>query len=220
MARRVTSPHLCQATHRHDPDRPRHAADGLNLCPGCRTALARHVRDLPELHADVLAQLPTGGTATGPAVSGSRTPPLPYNTRAGDWLGQCRHDLLWITSLVAAERGIGGPPPNPGAQCAWLERHLDWLAAHPDAGPFKDVFAELVGRAYSVIDPARLPLVLPVRCIEVVDEQPCGGVLRATVRRDDDPTPSIIWCDSCDLELDTTQWHRYGRRLTRGRMAG
>lgn len=210
---------LCQATHRHEPDRPRHAADGLNLCPGCRAALARHVRDLPELHADVLAQLPTGGTSTGPAVSGSRTPPLPYNTRAGDWLGQARHDLRWITSLVSAERGISGPPPNPGAQCVWLERHLDWLAAHGDAGPFKDTFAEFVGRAYSIIDPARLPLVLGP-CIETIDGEPCGGTVKVTVRRDGDPTPSEMYCDTCDLSLDTTQWHRYGRRYQRGRMAG
>ncbi|YCK35157.1 hypothetical protein ACNF49_14040 [Actinomadura sp. ATCC 39365] len=220
MTRRPAQPVLCQARHRHEPDRPRAAADGLNLCPGCRIALGRHIRDLPELHADVLAQLPTGRDTAAPPVTGSRTPPLPYNTRAGDWLAQTRHDLRSITSLVSVERGIAGPPPNPGAQCAWLERHADWLAAHPNAGAFKDMFAEQVGRAYSIIDPARLPLVLPVRCIEPVDDEPCGGILRATVRRDDDPTPSVIWCDGCDLELDTTQWHRYGRRLQRGRMAG
>ncbi|UBU10015.1 hypothetical protein [Nonomuraea gerenzanensis] len=217
MARRVTSPALCQARHRDD--RPRHAADGLNLCPGCRSTLDRHLRDLPELHADVLAQLPTGGTSSGPTVSGSRTPPLPYNTRAGDWLGQLRHDLLWLTSLVASSRGISGPPPNPAAQCAWLARHAEWLSAQPDAGAYKDVLSELIGRAYSVIDPGRLPLVLGP-CIEQIDGEPCGGTVKVTVRRDGDPTPSVIWCDGCDLDLDTTQWHRYGRRYQRGRMAG
>jgi hypothetical protein len=84
---------------------------------------------------------------------------------------------------------------------------------------FKDVFAELVGRAYSVIDPARLPLVLGP-CIEQIDGEPCPGMVKVAVRRDGDPTPSVMWCDGCDLELDTTQWHRYGRRLQRGRMAG
>lgn len=220
MAGRVTSPALCQATHRHDPDRARHAADGLNLCPGCHAALGRNLHDLPELHADVLAQLPTGSISSGPAVSGTRTPPLPFNPRAGDLLAQMRHDLRWLTELVAIERGLTGPPPNPGAQCAWLERHADWLAAQPDAGAYKDTVSELVGRSYGVIDPGRLPLVLPVRCVELVDGEPCGGVLKATVRRDDDPTPSVIYCDMCPLQLDTTQWHRFGRRYLRERMAG
>ncbi|MGI5288047.1 hypothetical protein ACQEVF_32545 [Nonomuraea polychroma] len=218
---RRTDPALCQATHRHDPGRPREAADGLNLCAGCHAALGRHLHDLPDLHADVLAELPTAGDSAGPAVSGSRTPPLPFNPRAGDLLSQMRHDLARITSIVAIERGLIGPPPNPGAQCAWLERHTDWLAAHPDAGAFKDVFAELVGRAYNVIDPARLPLVIGP-CVEAVDGVPCDGMLFATVRRDGDPTPSVIYCDVCPLELDTTQWHRFGRRYLRARerMAG
>jgi hypothetical protein len=218
---RPAQPALCQATHRHDPDRPRHAADGINLCPGCRAALDRHLADLPGLHADVLAQLPASSDSAGPAVSGSRETPLPFNPRAGDLLGQMRHDLARITSIVAIERGLIGPPPNPGAQCAWLQPHLDWLAANPDAGAFKDVFAELVGRAYNVIDPARLPLLIGP-CVEVVAGTACDGMLFATVRRDGDPTPSEIYCDVCPLVLDTTQWHRFGRRYLRARdrMAG
>jgi hypothetical protein len=213
---------LCQAAHRTNPDRPRHADDGLNLCAGCRSALGRHLAALPALHKDVLDSLPSGGTADGPAVSGSRTPPLPYNPRAGDWLSQLAHDLAWIVGLVAAERGLkGAPGPNPEAQCAWLSRHADWLAARPEAGPIKDVLSELVGRGYSVLDPGRAPLTLG-SCIEVAEGVPCEGVVKATVRRDGDPEPSVIWCDTCPLVLDTTQWHRYGRRFLqqRERMAG
>ncbi|MEV0149083.1 MULTISPECIES: hypothetical protein [unclassified Nonomuraea] len=224
MTRRRTDTALCTATHRRDPDRPRPAADGLNLCAGCHAALGRHLSALPELHGDVLAELPATRDTAGPAVSGSRTPPLPYNPRAGDLLSQIRHDLRFVTELVAIERGLIGPPPNPGAQCAWLGRHVDWLAAHPDAGAVKDVLAELVGRAYNVIDPARLPLVIG-RCIEVLDLEAgvqCDGMLLATVRRDGDPRPSEIYCDMCELALDTTQWHRFGKRYlgARERMAG
>jgi hypothetical protein len=214
VARRSTIPALCQAAHRSNPDRPRNADDGLNLCAGCRSALTRHLQTLPALHKDVLDSLPSGGAADGLAVSGSRTPPLPYNPRAGDWLSQLRHDLAWIVSLVATERGLkSAPGPNPETQCAWLSRHADWLAARPEAGPIKDVLSELAGRGYSVLDPGRAPLTLGP-CIEVDDEgAPCDGVVKATVRRDGDPEPSVIWCDTCPLVLDTTQWHRYGRRF-------
>lgn len=219
MNRRHAEPALCTATHRHNPDRPRHAADGLNLCPGCWAALYRHLNALPHLHQDVLDSLPTSGSSDGPAVSGSRETPLPYNPRAGDWLSQLRHDLGWLTTLVAAQRGLGGPPPTPAEQCAWLLTHADWLAARDDAGPYKDTLGELVGRGYAVIDPGRQPLTIGP-CIEQLDDSLCDGTLRATVRRDGDPTPSVIYCDVCPLQLDTTQWHRFGRRYLRERMAG
>lgn len=220
MARRSTAPALCQAAHRSEPGRPRQAADGINLCPGCHTALGRNLAALPTLHVDVLDSLPVAGRTDGPAVSGSRTPPLPYNPRAGDWLSQLAHDLAWIVALVADRRGLKElPGPGPAAQCGWLKKHVNWLAAHPDAGVFKDVFSELVGRGYSVIDPSRLPLLIGP-CQELWEDMPCEGILRASVRRDGDPAPSEIWCDVCDLRLDTTQWHRFGRRYLRERMAG
>lgn len=220
MPRRSAAPALCTARHRRNPDQPRTAADGLNLCAGCHAALRRHLTDLPALHADVVDQMPARSDNVGPAVSGSRTTPLPYNPRAGDLLSQMRHDLGWLVALVATERGLAAAPgPNPAVQCAWLVRHVDWLAARPDAGAYKDMVAELVGRSYNVIDPARLPLVIGP-CIEVLDDGRCGGMLFASVRRDGDPRPSEIWCDGCEVLLDTTQWHRFGRRYLRERMAG
>ncbi|MGI5268842.1 hypothetical protein ACQEUU_06805 [Nonomuraea sp. CA-218870] len=187
MTRRYAQPALCQARHlhRHDPDRPRHAADGINLCGECRAAFGRALAALPDLYADVLAQLPATRTAVGPPVSGSRTQPLPYNPRAGDLLSQFRHDLGWLTAFVAAERGLHAPVPSPSAQCLWLGRHVDWLAAHPDAGAFKDMVAEWTARAFNVIDPARLPVVVGP-CIGALDDGPCDGMLFATVRRDGD----------------------------------
>lgn len=219
MTRRNTQAALCQATHRHEPDRPRHAADGLNLCPGCWAALYRHLGVLPHLHQDVLDSLPTSGQSDGPAVSGSRETPIPYNPRAGDWLSQARHDLGWLVNLVTVQRGLTGPSLAPAERCAWLLTHADWLAARDDAGPYKDTLGELVGRGYSVIDPARQPLTIGP-CNQQDGDGPCDGILKATVRRDGDPAPSVIWCDVCDLNLDTTQWHKFGRLYQRGRMAG
>ncbi|MFI9558849.1 hypothetical protein [Nonomuraea endophytica] len=211
MTRHRGQPALCRAVHRHDPDRPREALPGLNLCPGCHTGLDRHLHDLPGLHEDVLDQLPAAGSGSGPAVSGSPSVPLPYNPAAGAWLAQLRHDLGWLTGLVAEQRALAGPVQQPAVQCRWLGRHVDWLAAHPDAGSFKGALAEDVGRAYAVIDPGRRP-VLVGACHEQLDDGPCGGTLYATVRREGDPRPSEIFCDTCTLQLDTTQWRRFGRR--------
>ncbi|MEV4174006.1 hypothetical protein [Nonomuraea sp. NPDC049709] len=215
--------YLCGATHTRNPDQPRTAADGINLCPGCRTALDRHLHTLPELHADVLDSFPTSGTGDGPPVTGSREPPLPYNPAAGDWLAQLRHDLGWLTTLVATSRGITPPQPRPAVQCVWLATHAEWLAAQPDAGPYKDALAGLVGRGYAVVDPARRPLEIGPCVEQLVDEGPCDGTVWVAVRRDGDTTPSVMWCDTCTLELDTTQWNRFGKRYertTRERMAG
>ncbi|MDF5758595.1 hypothetical protein [Spongiactinospora sp. TRM90649] len=215
MSRRA-DPLLCEATHRRDPDRPRQAAPGLRLCPGCHAALGRHLAALPELYADVTDSLPTGGTGTGPAVSGSHGTPLPYNPRAGDWLSQVEHDVDHLVRRVVTERGLTPPRPTVPTMCGWLAPHTDWLAAHPDAGPVRDILAELVGQAYAILDPARRPLTIGP-CVEQLDDGPCDGTLRATVRRDDDVRQSEIYCDSCDLTLDTTQWHKFGRRYGRAR---
>lgn len=210
------APDVCVATHRTDPDRTRPAADGLRLCPGCRGGLERNITELPGRHADVEDQLSNSGTSTGPAVSGSPSSPLPFNPAAAALLSQIHHDLAWVTHLVLDERGLVGPGPSVAAMCAWLGRHVDWLAAHPDAGVFRDVFAELAGRAMGVIDPRRQPLHIGP-CIEQVpavvagSTQPCDGHLYATIARDGDPA-STMWCDTCTLTLTTAQWHRYGKR--------
>lgn len=210
---------LCTATHRSQPDQPRTAADGIHLCPSCRTALDRHLTTLPTLHADVLDSLPTAGHNDGPAVTGTREPALPYNPAAGDWLAQLRHDLAWLTNLVTTERGITHPPPAPAQQCAWLQRHAEWLAAQPDAGAYKDALASLVGRGYAVTDPDRRPLTIGP-CIQQLDDGPCDGIIYVNVPRDGDTTPAVMWCDVCDLQLDATQWNRFGKRYLRERMAG
>lgn len=210
MPRTTTA--LCIAQHRHDPERERHAADGLNLCHGCVKGLTRNLADLPWLHAEVEAQLPSGGTSTGPAVSGTPTPRLPVNLRAGEVLSQIAHDLSWHVHLVCDQRGLTAPAPNAHALCGFLAVHVDWLAARPEAGEVRAVFGELVGRCWGVIDPERQPLPLGP-CTERLDDgDDCDGQLYATVRRDGDKAPATLWCDTCQLELDTTQWHRFGKR--------
>ncbi len=205
--------HLCQAAHSRDPERPRPAADGRNLCYGCITGMTRNLTVLPSLYEEVEASMPTTRRSGGAPVSGTREPGLPVNLPAGELASQITYDLFTFATWVASDRGLHAPTDRRvPALCSWLGPHVDWLAASTYAGDVRDILTELVGRAYAVIDPQRRPVQLPARCINLIDNAPCGGGLFATVRREDDPAPSVIYCDTCEWCIDSTQWYRFGRQ--------
>jgi hypothetical protein len=211
--------HLCQAAHSRDPERPRPAADGRNLCYGCITGMTRNLHDLPSLYEEVVASMPTTRRTGSAPVSGTREPGLPLNLPAGELRGQIEYDLYAAATWVATDRGINLPTDGRVATvCAWLSRHVDWLAASTYAAEVRGVLVELVGAAYRVIDPERRPKELGP-CVEELDDgEVCTGVLRASVLDVDDPRPSRIWCDTCGLELTPEQWFRFGKKY-RARVA-
>lgn len=203
----------CIATHRSDPDRPRRAADGLLMCLGCVGGMHRHLAELPDLTGQVVASMPKTRTAGAAYVSGSREPALPVNLSAGELRWQIGHDLFYWAHEVAVLRGINLPPDGRvSTVCAWLDRHVDWLAARPLGADFREVLIELSGHAFGVIDPDRRPVHLG-RCVEVAEDgQLCDGWLFASVLDVDDPRPSKIWCDYCPLAMTAEQWFRFGKR--------
>ena len=210
MTRR-TAPALCQAVHTRDPERPRPAADGLNLCAGCVSGMRRHLADLPGLYAEVVTST-TGNRAGGGApVSGTRDIGLTVNWTAGELRSQIEYDLYTASTWVAADRGLHLPGGRVHEVCAWLGPHVDWLAASTYAADVRSIWGELVAAAYRVIDPGRRPLALG-ECVEMAGDDRCQGVLYASVLDADDPRPSSIWCDCCPLELTPEQWFRFGRR--------
>jgi hypothetical protein len=202
----------CIATHRSDPERPRRAADGLLMCLGCVGGMHRHLAELPDLTAQVVASMPRTRTAGGVKVGGTREPALPVNLSAGELRSQIAYDLYFWAHEVAVGRGIHLPPDGRvPTVCAWLDRHVDWLAARPQGADFREVLIELTGHAQGVIDPDRRPVDLG-RCVETVEGKLCGGELWASVLDVDDPRPSSIWCDGCPLVMTAEQWYRFGRR--------
>lgn len=207
---------LCVSVHARDPERPRPAADGAYLCAGCIRGMERHLARLPDLHADVVDSMPTDmGGGGGTPVSGSRTPRLPVNLEAGEMAGQIEHDVRYWVDLVAGARGLTGPmDPRMASRCAWLGNHVEWLAASGHAAEIRAVLAELVAGALQVISPTRRPIRLGP-CVEVVDDVPCDGTLRATVTSMGD-RPAHIWCDTCPLEVDTAGWFRFGQTYASG----
>lgn len=202
----------CIAVHRTDPERPRRAAPTLLMCLGCVGGMHRHLGELPDLTAQVVASMPKTRTAGGVPVSGSREPALPVNLSAGELRSQIAYDLYYWAQEVAIGRGINLPPDGRvSTVCGWLDRHVDWLAARPEGANFREVLIELSGQAYGVIDPDRRPVELG-RCVEALDEGLCEGYLFASVLDVDDPRPSKIWCDVCSLSMTAEQWHRFGKR--------
>ena len=203
---------ICVTVHKHDPDRERRAVDGLYLCFGCLGQLRDLLDDLPALHARLGTVLATGGDG-GQRVSGSPSDPLPVNTAVIEHQQQIRHDLGWWCVYVADERGISRPGNgDPVTTAAWLTRHVDWCAANrPAAEELLPVLRQLAGRARAMLDPDGRKRITVGPCVAVVEEEPCDGTLYATVRAEDDPEPSLIYCDVCDFEKAPLEWLRFGK---------
>lgn len=202
----------------HDTDR--RALPSLRLCAACHDRLRRDLQALPRLHAGLDAALAAGHSPRyGHRVSGSSSAPLPINIAVADLRDQIRHDLAWWTRFVAERRGITAlPAPEVAGMAAWLLTHADWIAAHEEAAvDCPPVVRELARRARGLLDPSGAKRIEIGPC----PETGCGGTLYATVRRDDDPRPSVIYCPTCGLEKGAAEWRRFGREYLRERrMAG
>src|SRR6476469_7378597 len=122
---------ICVGTHHHEPERPRKAAEGGHLCPGCTDRLDRALDAIPNLVDDLERALIPGGSSRGPMVTGSRETPMPYNTAAGD----ARRALLDVlgswTRLIAEARGEHLPSDlSPKGQAEWQGYRLTvWTVA-------------------------------------------------------------------------------------------
>jgi hypothetical protein len=118
---------------------------------------------------------------------------------------------------VASERGIVRPDSSdPHVIVAWLARHLDWCAANrPAAEKLLPVLRHLVGRVWALIDPSGSRRITIGPCIASAGDEPCEGVVYATVRAEDDPRPSVIFCETCGLEKSPIEWLRFGRIYAR-----
>ena len=214
----MTSPAgTCVTEHRLDPDRPRLAIDGAWLCRGCITQLYNHLTALPRRYADLEGILAGGVAAGGDRVSGTADRRLPISAPVAEHRHQIVHDLVWWCIYVASERGIAQPESaEPVTTAAWLARHVDWCAARrPAAEELLPVLRHLVGRAWALLDPSGSKRITIGPCIATAGDEPCEGTLYATVRAEDDPRPSAIYCEVCGLDKPPAEWLRFGKLYTR-----
>lgn len=213
---------LCVADH---GDEDAEALPALRLCRAHRRRFERDVRALGRLHGDLAAALGHDSSPRyGNRITGTSAAPLPINPAVADLRDQIRHDLVFWVLFVADQRSITGLPDDRVSEIAgWLLGHVEWLAGHP-AGAVEcpPVMAALAGRARGILAPDGAKRIRIGVCRDSVEDGPCGGTIWATVRADDDPKPSEVYCDGpCGLKKGAVEWRRWGREyLKEGRMAG
>lgn len=216
---------LCVQDHGDDD---RRALPSLRLCSSHRDGLERDLERLPRLWHDLGTALssPTITTtvSNGPRASrdDDRDPlvlaetSLPINPAMADHRDQIKHDLVWWCLFVADHRGLGLPGDTVAEIAAWLGRHVDWIAATlPAAEECPPVMRGLTGRAHALVQPSGARRIEIGPCRGSVDGEPCPGRLWATVRREDDPAPSVIYCDGCHAEIPPESWRRFGHDYLR-----
>lgn len=207
---------LC-VQERHGDQRPE-ALPSLRLCRACYNRLRRDLADLGRLYVELERVLPAGSTPRyGQRVTGSSSRPLPISIPVVETRGQIAHDLAWWVGYVADRRGLTPPTgATVPALARWLAGHMDWIAANEHAAAdLPPVARELAGRARALAYPSGARRITIGPCVEEIDGEPCGGTVYATVRSDDDPRPSRIYCLECGLEKPAAEWRRFGRDYLR-----
>ena len=213
---------VCVIAHRRDPDRPRRAFDGLFICGGHRTGLARSLLELPDMHRRLVER--------HVARAGSQS-----EVRTGGHAGLSLHDAVsrlrgdiaselgtWARDL-AEERAFSLPEDNLRDVCRFLiganARNLDWRCAHPSVDEFHDTVDRLHRQAFALLYPRGRRRFEVADCIEVTScdvntrsEQRCPGRMLATLTGADDEMPSALFCSDCGFEVVGNQWINYGNR--------
>ncbi|HEX6938401.1 MAG TPA: hypothetical protein VF158_03245 [Longimicrobiales bacterium] len=206
----------------HDTEWP--AAPPLRLCQTCYDRLRGDLADLGRLYVELERVLPAGSSPRyGQRVTGSSSRPLPVSVPVVEVRDQVRHDMAWWAQYVATRRRMRPPAGADVPMLArWLAEHAEWIARdRRGAADLPPVIRELAGRARSLAYPSGVRRIEIGPCIQQVDGERCTGTVHATVRKEGDPRPSLIYCTGpCGAQYQPESWRRFGRDYLRERMAG
>lgn len=197
---------------------PRMAQDGAYLCRGCIKYLTGIIESLPSYADDLEAAAghSAGGSARG---RNDGSPDFATSRRRIEALGQLAHDAAWWAFMVAEERGLSTLPemdtvshPRISVHLAamFLARHVQWLAARPEADETLDACKTMRYEAAHAMDLPRDRARFPVGpCPEA-----CEGTVWAYIG-----TEGGDCALSCDTDTghgwEPSQFYRAGVRIKR-----
>jgi hypothetical protein len=178
--------------------------DGL-MCPACWAQLARDLRAIPDLIADLelAASKQARLTPPGPGDLASERNPIAWDAaRAADYLATAL--TTWALDVLGAPPN--NPPPTPHETPPKRQTYQDKTRAHPAAA---ELWADITGHVHR----ARATIDRQDRHIDIGDCPDCGGTLRAHLPAADD-RPAGVTCRTNPAHTWTPdQWLRLGRRI-------
>jgi hypothetical protein len=181
----------------------RRALDGLNLCDVCTNRIGEDAAAAAELWHELELVL-ARASGTGEKTSGSRERGLRVNERALEARTLIRHTLVSWCLMVSEERGIAAPRDTVTAMGEYLNKHRQWLSAHPAAKDCSDEMWELAhGRTWRAAFPNPVTIVPLGRC----PMPDCPGTITAVVRKGDALLPSSVDCDQPPADGALTPHH-------------
>jgi hypothetical protein len=182
--------------------------DGL-MCQPCWNALARDLRAIPDLIADLDTATAKQARLTPPTPGGLASERNPVAWGAAAAAAALTNTLVtWARDVSDNRTGrIGWKTPAVAAH--WILRsHEDRIRAHPAAA---ELWADITGHTHR----ARATIDRQDRHIDIGDcpKPDCGGTLRAYLPAADD-RPTTIGCLTDPTHVwSPDQWLRLGRIL-------
>lgn len=197
----------CIAPHRHDPDRPRGAVDGLLLCRGCLERLRWTIAEFPAQLAALRQAVAISG-GRGEPVSGSGSDGVPIKVGVVDLEVEIADVLASWVRLVAGDRGHVPPRTRDVHRlAAWLGQHVEWVAAQPFADEVLAELTDLARRAKAATTPRREQRRFPLA-------RKCCPDCATALWVERGPESTLVACEGSPRhEWEARQFARLGRRL-------
>jgi hypothetical protein len=154
----------------------------------------------------------TGSHATNPTIA-----PLLVSAQILDVRAHCRARMASLCLMVIDERELHTEHLSAldvPAMADLLDRHADWIGEH-EAADVAVRELERSARDLGAIAADSVPKRQDVGpCPGTNNGKPCPGMVRATIRRDDDLLPSTLACSGTPShEWPAAEWRVLERRL-------
>jgi hypothetical protein len=174
--------------------------DGL-MCTPCWQQLARDLRSVPDLLADLDTAAAKQARLTPPTPGGLASERNPIAWDAADTADKLTTALVWWTRRI-----IGATAYYATTAANRLLDQPDKVRAHPAAA---ELWADITSHAHR----ARATIDRQDRHIDIGDCPDCGGTLRAHLPAADDRPTSIVCLTNPAHTWSPDQWLRLGRRI-------